>query len=86
MSSIRIYTTPWCPFCHRAKDLLVELGYAFEEIDVDQNPELRSRLAAENHGYRTVPMIFFGERFIGGYSELRSLHERGELQTLRLAE
>jgi glutaredoxin 3 len=35
--------------------------------------------AEENQGWRTVPMIFVGERFIGGFKEARSLHKEGKL-------
>lgn len=82
MPPIRIYTKPTCPYCINAKRLLDELGLPFEETDVAGNPELRSRLASENDGYSTVPMIFLGDQFLGGYSELRSLHDRGELTAL----
>jgi glutaredoxin 3 len=85
MRTIRLYTTPWCPYCHAAKSLLDDLGLSYEETDVERDPELRARLSAENGGYRTVPMIFLGEDFIGGYTDLKALHDRGEL-TSRVAE
>src|SRR6202021_3716930 len=33
-----IYLTGWCPYCTRAKQLLMSKGVAFEEIDVDARP------------------------------------------------
>jgi glutaredoxin 3 len=40
------------------------------------------RLAEENEGWRTVPMIFIGDRMIGGFSEAKSLQQEGKLLEL----
>ncbi len=82
MSQVSIYTTAICPYCHAARRLLSGLGVEFEEIRLDGRPEERMRLSRENGGWRTVPMIFIGDRFVGGYSELRELHRSGELSRL----
>ncbi len=81
-SSIRIYSTSTCPFCHAAKDLFTDLGYSFTEILLDDDPELRQRLGAENGGWSTVPMIFIGDRFIGGFTDAAELHQKAELLPL----
>ncbi len=78
--SIKIITTAICPFCIAAKRLLSARNLQWEEISVDHDPELRQGLSRENGGWRTVPMIFIDEEFIGGYSELRQLDESGELR------
>ena len=44
MPKITIYTTLFCPYCHRAKRLLQQKGAAFEEIDVTGDWEARDRL------------------------------------------
>jgi glutaredoxin 3 len=62
-----------------AKHLLKSVEAPFEEVQLDQNPELRLKLSEENNGWRTVPMIFIGEQFIGGFQELMKLHQEGEL-------
>jgi glutaredoxin 3 len=80
MQAIRVYTTTVCPYCVSAKRLLKELGYAFEEINLENNPDLRLRLSQENGGYRTVPMIFIGKEFIGGFTDLKALHDAGTLR------
>lgn len=81
MPPVKIYTTPYCPYCHAAKDLLTQKGVAFTEIDVNGDTVERARLA-EVTGQRTVPQIFVGERSIGGYDELSTLERRGELDPL----
>ena len=79
MQKIRVYTTVVCPYCIQAKRLLTSAGLDFEEISVEDNPDLRAKLSADNGGYRTVPMIFIGDEFIGGFSELATLHRQGQL-------
>jgi glutaredoxin 3 len=82
MPHVTIYTTAVCPYCHAAKRLLTSLDIPFEEIGLDGRPEERARLSAENGGWRTVPMVFIGERFIGGFRELSELHRSGGLTAM----
>ncbi len=82
---VRIYTRKWCGFCYAAKRLFTRLGIDFAEIPVDAQPELRREIATKAGNWPTVPMIFIGDQFVGGYTEISALHRTGELQ-LRLAE
>ncbi len=79
MQEITVYTTPVCPYCVSAKRLLSQKGLPFKEVDLEKDPALRQKLSAENGGYRTVPMIFIGKEFIGGYTELAALDKAGGL-------
>jgi glutaredoxin 3 len=81
MTEVTIYTTPYCPYCVRAKRLLERKGVEYREIDVAQDDEARARLA-EQTGRRTVPQIFIGDRHVGGSDELHDLDARGELDPL----
>jgi glutaredoxin 3 len=78
---ITIYTTPWCPYCQRAKALLVEKKLVFNEIDVEEAPELRQEMMLRSNRY-TVPQIFIGARHIGGCDDLIALDRSGELDRL----
>lgn len=80
--TITVYTTDYCPFCVNAKTLLQRLELPFTEVNLENNHELRMRLSKENNGWRTVPMIFIGDHFVGGFTELKSLHDRDELKDL----
>src|SRR5690606_18218407 len=82
---VRIYTTRVCPYCFAAKDLLDSKGVAYEEIDVIGDPETRMWLRKAT-GQRTVPQVFIGERAWGGFTDLRALDQRGELDRLLAAE
>ncbi len=78
MKPVKIYTTPYCPYCARAKRLLQRKNVPYEEIDVSWNDEARIDLARRT-GRRTVPQIFIGDEPIGGFDELRELDRSGEL-------
>lgn len=82
MAHVTIYTSQHCPFCFAAKQLLSSLGAELEEIPLDRDDELRQRLSRENGGWRTVPMIFIGQRFVGGFDDVQKLHGSGELEPL----
>ena len=79
MSKVEIYSSMWCPFCHRAKQLLQSKGAGFEEFDVDVNPALRNEMTQRSGGRQTVPQIFIDDRHIGGSDELVALEREGRL-------
>lgn len=79
MRDVKVYTTTYCGYCGAAKRLLEQVGLPFEEIGLDDKPELRKKLSEENGHYRTVPMIFIDGKFIGGFTDLQTLHRQGKL-------
>jgi glutaredoxin 3 len=81
MKTVKIYTTPICPYCIRAKRLLDTKGVPYEEIDVSGDDRARMDLA-ERTGMRTVPQIFIGEHHVGGSDELHALERAGKLDSL----
>lgn len=76
-----IYTTRYCSYCVRAKQLFQSKGLEYTEIPVDQNPALRREMM-EKSGQRTVPQIWIGARHIGGYSDLYRLEMSGQLDQI----
>lgn len=81
MKKVTIYTTRTCPFCRASRHLMKERGIAFEEIDVTNDLKIQESLICQT-GLETVPQIFFGNKFIGGFEELKAMDERGELGRL----
>ncbi len=79
---IRVYTTNFCPYCVNAKKFLTSLGLPFSEINLEENPELRAKLSSENTGWRTGPMIVIGDHFVGGFTDLKALHDSGKMNEL----
>ncbi len=85
MAKVTIYTTPICPYCQMAKQLLQRKGAAFEEIDVVGKPALRAELQVKAGGRTTVPQIWIGERHVGGCDDLYELDAAGQLEPLLVA-
>lgn len=81
MADVIIYTTAYCGYCVRAKRLCDQLGIPYEERRLDDDWELRDKLS-EEHNWRTVPMIFIRDRFIGGFDDFQELHQSGRLQPM----
>ena len=81
MAKVELYTTAWCPFCVRAKQLLNSKNVAFEDTDVDREPQQRA-VMIQRGGARTVPQIFINDHAIGGCDELFALERAGELDAL----
>ncbi|HTT85414.1 MAG TPA: glutaredoxin 3 [Rhizomicrobium sp.] len=81
MRRITIYTTPICPYCVRAKELLQKKGAAFEEVDVFMDTGARHEMETRS-GRRTVPQIFVGDVHVGGSDDLAALEQCGRLDPL----
>ena len=63
-AQIIIYTTSWCPDCHRAKYLLDEYGVPYIAIDVEEDAEGLAFVKRVNNGSRVVPTIVFPDNTI----------------------
>ncbi|MEJ2630469.1 MAG: glutathione peroxidase [Acidihalobacter sp.] len=60
---IVIFTKPGCPFCARAKGMLNDYGYTFEEITLNREVTVRAVRAAVGHD--TVPQMFVNGELVG---------------------
>lgn len=86
MADIEIYTSPFCPFCYRAKALLKKKGVAFREIDVMMRPGRRTEMSERADGRDTVPQIFVDGRHLGDCTEIYQMEAEGRLDAaLKLA-
>ena len=79
--TIEMYTTSWCGYCERARQLLHRKGAGYTEISVEGDPTRRAEMI-ERSGRRTVPQIFIGTQHIGGSDELAELDQSGALDAL----
>ena len=83
MTKVTLYTKETCPYCINAKRLLDEKGISYTDIDVyDMSKEERAAVAVKTNNYRTVPQIFIGDTFIGGFDQLNQLNQAGKLDAL----
>ena len=82
MKKVLIYTGPLCNFCSAAKHLLNKKKINYEEIDIGYDDNKREEMLKKSNGAKTIPQIFIGEKHVGGYIELKTLENKGELDTL----
>ena len=76
-----VYVTRRCPFCVRAIKLLNTKGVDFEEINIENQPALRTEM--EQRSQRTsVPQIFIGDYHVGGCDDMVELDRKGQLDSL----
>lgn len=80
--AVEVYTTNYCPYCVRAKDLLKKKGVEFTEIDLTEDQEGREELVIKSGGRRTVPQIFIHGTHVGGCDDLYALENEGKLDSL----
>jgi len=81
MANVVMYTTPYCPYCIRARHLLEGKGVIFTDIDVSRSAELRDEMEHKS-GRHTVPQIWIGDDHVGGCSELVALDRAGKLDDM----
>ena len=82
MKPVRMYTTPICPYCVRAKSLFKRKGVEVEEVDVFMDMSAREEMETKSGGARSVPQIFIGDTHVGGCDELYELERAGKLDPL----
>lgn len=66
--SISLLTKPGCPYCARAKELLQQKDYSYEEIVLGRNASFASLFAIS--GKTSVPQVFIDGKNIGGSEDL----------------
>jgi glutaredoxin 3 len=81
LPAVVMYTTGWCPYCQRARNLLTSKNVHFEDIDVEADPALREAMKKRS-GRNTVPQIFIGTTHVGGCDDLLALDSDGRLDRL----
>lgn len=81
MATVIVYSSPQCPYCERAKELLNRKHVAYTEIRVDLDETKREEMIRLS-GRRTVPQIFINDKSVGGFDDLSALAQSGELDKL----
>ena len=81
MAEVVMYSTGYCPYCMRARELLQQKKVLFTDIRIDLQPELREEMLQKSHRH-TVPQIFINGQHIGGCDDLYALEAQGKLDQL----
>ena len=82
MQKIVIYTGPMCNYCSAAKHLLNKKKVDYTEFDIGLDPSKLQEMQKRTQGAKTIPQIFIGEIYVGGYTELKALEIQGKLDGL----
>lgn len=61
MSSLTMYSTPWCGYCHRLRGQLDREGITYEVVDIEQVPEAAAIVEQVNGGNQTVPTLVYAD-------------------------
>jgi glutaredoxin 3 len=66
--SVKIYTTPTCPYCKMAKKFFEENGVKYEEIDVSKNEKALKEMVLKSK-QMGVPVIDIDGEIIVGFDK-----------------
>jgi mycoredoxin len=55
--SVTMYSTTWCGYCRRLKTQLDREGIAYNEINIELDPESAAFVEKANDGNQTVPTV-----------------------------
>ncbi len=59
--TVTMYSTPWCGYCKRLKAQFQREGIAYDEVDIEQQPEAADFVRSVNGGNETVPTVLFAD-------------------------
>ncbi|RYZ94310.1 MAG: glutaredoxin 3 [Proteobacteria bacterium] len=83
MKKVVVYTSPSCPYCVRAKELLKRKNVDFEEKLIGWDDEAGwEEMRKKSNGMKTVPQIYIDDKLVGGYTDLAALDAQGKLEEL----
>lgn len=78
---VKMYKKNPCPFCDRAETFFKNRNIQYEIIDLTDRMDELARIKQQS-GWATVPIIFIGEKLVGGYTDVKALEDTGELEEL----
>ena len=66
--SVKVYSTPTCPWCTIAKRYLNSKNVSYEDLDVSSNRDAAMEMVRKS-GQRGVPVIDINGRIIVGFDQ-----------------
>ena len=81
MARVKIYTTDFCPYCTKVKNILSSKEIEYEEVNIHGEEKLRDEIE-QLTGRRDVPQIFIDGKHIGDDDALEALAVSGELDKM----
>ncbi|MFH1837326.1 MAG: glutaredoxin family protein [Candidatus Omnitrophota bacterium] len=68
MKNIKVYSTPTCPYCVRAKQFLKDNNIEFEVVDIAADPAAAQEVVAKS-GQMGVPVLDIDGEIIIGFDK-----------------
>ncbi|KAL6262378.1 glutaredoxin-C4-like isoform X2 [Pogonomyrmex barbatus] len=80
--SVVIFSKTSCPYCKMAKQVFDSLKKTYTAIELDDREDAQEiqDVLGEMTGARTVPRVFLNGKCLGGGTDVKRLHESGELE------
>jgi mycoredoxin len=60
-TSLTVYSTTWCGYCHRLMKQLDKAGIAYTAVDIERDPAAAEYVMGVNSGNQTVPTVVFDD-------------------------
>ncbi len=76
---VKVFSTPTCPWCKRAKQFLDINGVKYTDLNVAEDKAAREEMINRTH-QMAVPTVMIDTDFVIGYNE-KTLKEKLELKT-----
>mgnify|MGYP005989172591 CR=1 FL=1 len=78
---ITVYTKDFCPFCVQAKKQLSDMGFEYQEVNIELDSDARQFII--NEGHRTMPQIYHnGKPLVENGAQGLAKLSRDEINTL----
>lgn len=69
--TIKIYSSPTCPYCRKAKEFLTEKGIAFDDYDVTADQDALEEMKKISGSARSIPVISVDDVVMVGFDQSR---------------
>ena len=83
-ANVVVFSSPWCPYCMRAKALLTPMTENIKIYELSQleNGDAIHDEIIKSTGHETVPAVYIGGKLVGGFSDVDALNRAGKLEAL----
>ncbi len=68
-NKVKIYSTPTCFYCQKAKEFFVKNNIKYEEMNVAEDAKAREEMVKKSH-QMGVPVIEIGHEIIVGFDRI----------------
>ena len=58
-TSVTMYSTQWCGYCHRLRSQLDREGISYDVVDIENEPGAAVLVEQVNNGNQTVPTLVY---------------------------